>query len=308
MSADVHYPQFSFPPYFEIETVRGCNTRCPFCPIGTGQINEFGLMDAFIFDKLADEIIQHRDEVKRVTLCVYGEPLLDPRLEERIKYFKQANIAEVVATTNAGLLTSERARSILESGIDILRISISTVNPKLYPRYRPGLQLTNVLANAEGYFRLRDEINPKSRIYISMERHDDVTEIDVENWKKHWTPFLKEHDTLKVTICYDRIVEERSNLGNDRVRKPCHSIFQTLDISYAGEGLLCSADYKSKESPYRLGNILENSIAQIWNGERARHYRELHAAGRRNEIHMCRGCDLWSTELKENIAGRDLLP
>lgn len=298
---DHGYPDLAFPAYFEMETLRACNARCPFCPFGAGQIRNSGPMAEALYAKIRDELIERRDEVARVTLAVYCEPLLDADLEAKVAGLKRGGIGEVAVTSNASLLDERRAVGLLEAGIDILRMSISTINPEKYRKLRVGLDLGTVMANAERYFRLRDRINPASRIYISMEKHDVLDKEDGAAWKRHWGGLIGPNDVLKTAICFDRIVEDRRALGDERHRGPCHAIFQTLDIAYSGHALFCSADFKAGASPYVLGDLNRQSIAEIWNGETARRYREMHRASRRNEIEICRGCDLWSDELKENF-------
>ena len=39
-----------------------------------------------------------------------------------------------------------------------------------------------------------------------------------------------------------------------------------------------------------VGNAKEQTIEEIWTGEKAQHFRNLHETGRMNEIDICRGC------------------
>ena len=65
----------SFPRFIEIETVNACNARCPMCTIDDWQRNTPTMKDD-LFRRIADEIIDHRHEVNRVSLYRDGEPLL----------------------------------------------------------------------------------------------------------------------------------------------------------------------------------------------------------------------------------------
>src|SRR5262245_53631903 len=93
----------SFPRYFELETVNACNARCPMCTIEDWQ-RDSPTMKEPLFRKIADEIIAHKDEVKRVSLYRDGEPLLDKKMASRIAYLKTGGVNEVTISTNVSLL------------------------------------------------------------------------------------------------------------------------------------------------------------------------------------------------------------
>ena len=77
----------SFPRYFEIETVNACNARCPMCTIDDWDRRD-GLMKDALFEKIAAEIGDHADVVKRVSLYRDGEPLLDKKLSAKTALIK----------------------------------------------------------------------------------------------------------------------------------------------------------------------------------------------------------------------------
>lgn len=70
----------------------------------------------------------------------------------------------------------------------------------------------------------------------------------------------------------------------------CPAPFATTDILHDGSVLLCTHDWARKEI---LGNVRDQTIAAIWNGERMR---EIRAAVYRREyerLPACRDCSLW---------------
>lgn len=296
------YPEYKFPPYIAIETIRGCNARCVFCPFGTGQLDRrIRLMDDSLFEKISEEVIRHKDVIKRVTLCIYGESLLDRKLEDKIQHLKKGGIVEVAIESNGFLLDEGRARSLLESGVDITRLSMSTLNPKWYGSLRIGLDLPTVITNIERYIRMRNIINPGARIYLYTEHSPGVPNADIEQWKQHWVPLVKPHDMIKTAICLDITEENRRSIESERWdTSPCSGLFQTMNIIYNGKVIMCCADFKDEDTPYKLGNAKCDSLENIWKCERARHYRELHRRGLRNDIELCIGCDIWNNEKKQN--------
>lgn len=107
----------SFPSFFEVETVHGCNARCGMCQAMKSQAPR-GVMAEKLFVALAEEIALHAPQVRMVKLFRDGEPLLDPHLEERVGLMKALNIRSVSITSNMSLTTAERAERLLLSGLD----------------------------------------------------------------------------------------------------------------------------------------------------------------------------------------------
>ena len=53
-----------------------------------------------------------------------GEPLLDPKLPDRIAQLKQGGVSDISISTNVSLLNESKAVDILEAGIDIVILSV----------------------------------------------------------------------------------------------------------------------------------------------------------------------------------------
>ncbi len=47
----------------------------------------------------------------------------------------------------------------------------------------------------------------------------------------------------------------------------------------------------------RLGNVSQQSVEEMWNGEQRRHWLALHVAGRRNEVPLCSKCEYWGVPI-----------
>jgi len=134
----------NFPRYLEIETINACNARCPMCTI-TNWNKRTQLISDGLFNKIASEIIEHSGEMKRVSLYRDGEPLLDKKLAERIKMLKDGNVRDVAISTNASLLTEYKSRELLNAGIDLVIVSIDSLNKNIYEQIRVGLKFEDVL-------------------------------------------------------------------------------------------------------------------------------------------------------------------
>src|SRR5262245_22906820 len=89
-----------FPRFFQIETTRLCNARCPFCAVDQWD-KSVPMMSEDLWEKIAAELIEWRDWLRFVDLQRAGEPLLDKKIYKRIKRLKDGGIKHVAIATNA---------------------------------------------------------------------------------------------------------------------------------------------------------------------------------------------------------------
>ncbi len=136
----------SYPYYLVLDPTNICNLTCPLCPTWKDlQARPKGRMSIQTFQKLFDEIGPY---LFAVNLCNWGEPLLNPDLPHMIRYAKKYNTV-VGLSTNVNYLPDDTARDIIESGIDIIVLSIDGATQKSYNQYRRGGNLSKVLSNIE---------------------------------------------------------------------------------------------------------------------------------------------------------------
>ena len=288
-----------FPQYFQVETTRLCNARCPFCPSDIWDKKTPYMSDA-LYKKVADEIIEHRDWVKFVDLQRAGEPLLDKKIYERVGYMKDGGVKFVALTTNASGLTEENARKLLAAGIDEVMLSIDSVEKEKYEQMRVGLKYEQVMANIRGFFRLRDELKPDCIIRVrGVSFYDPSVPADlaeIESWERFWDDMKKPHDRIYMKRAHtwgnQRVVEGHSPVY-DWVYHPCVIPFSTMHVTAMGIVALCPQDF---DATIELGDVNHNTIVEVWRGEKMRAMRALHMSGNRNDVSLCRGCRLFDEE------------
>ncbi len=280
-----------FPRFFQIETTRLCNARCPFCAINEWD-KSVPMMPEALWQKIAAELIEWRDWIRFADLQRAGEPLLDKKMYQRVKQLKDGGIKHVAISTNASGLTEKNARNLLEAGIDEVMLSIDSVIKETYEKLRVGLNYDQVLANIRRYFRLRDEIRPGSQIRVRAVCTFDpeVERQELLDWENFWRPMKKPHDRIymkRVHSWGNQITVDGAPSSEAEVLHPCIIPWSTMHITAMGTVALCPHDYDGKAN---LGNIHTNSIAEVWRAQKLQEVRRLHATGNRNAINFCRGC------------------
>ena len=116
-----------------------CNFRCKFCPSGNVELMKktrgrgHGPMDFQVYTGIIDSLKEFPDPIRVVRLYKEGEPLLNPRFADMVRYAKSSpRVQRVDTTTNASLLTPERSLEIIDAGLDRLNISVEGVNAAQY--------------------------------------------------------------------------------------------------------------------------------------------------------------------------------
>ena len=116
-----------------------CNFRCKFCPSGNLELmkktkgRDHGPMDFEVYKGIIDILEEFPDPVRVIRLYKEGEPLVNPRFADMVRYAKASpKVQRVDTTTNASLLIPERSLEIIDAGLDRINISVEGINAEQY--------------------------------------------------------------------------------------------------------------------------------------------------------------------------------
>ena len=293
----------NFPTHFEIETINACNARCPMCTINEWDKEE-NMMSDSLFQKIIEEIAEYNHHVKRVNLYRDGEPLLDRKLPERIKKCKELGIPNVAISTNVSLLNEDKVKDILEAGLDMITLSIDSLNKDVYEQIRRGLNFETVLKNAKTLLKVRNELKSNCEIWIRMIRQESNID-EFSSYKKHWeeTGLIKSFDRIYYHNIFNWGGQLESFKGiskNTEEHLPCVTLWSLMPIFANGDVPMCNVDFNGNN---KIGNVRENTILNIWNSKSMNEIRELHLSGIKGTIDMCKNCNVW-----EEVTKRDGTP
>lgn len=126
--------------WLQIEVSGRCDASCTYCArsFRTEQ-GRGGLMDMRIFERLRPSF----PAADLVYLQGWGEPLLHPRFWEMVGHAKAAG-AMIGFTTNGTLLNHANTLQLVESGTDIVAISLAGSVPGTHERFRPDCGFTQI--------------------------------------------------------------------------------------------------------------------------------------------------------------------
>jgi MoaA/NifB/PqqE/SkfB family radical SAM enzyme len=154
---------------WQVEVSLACELECRMCPWRglRGVADESLLMSDAVWDRLRP----HLGEVATLDLTGGGEPLLHPELPEWIAEAKRAG-CEVGFLSNAHPLDAERARAVLDAGVDWLAFSIDGADAEVYEDIRRGASFVAVTENVRRLAAMREGKRPRIALnFVVMERN-----------------------------------------------------------------------------------------------------------------------------------------
>jgi len=134
------------PPYLQIEPVGQCNLRCTMCPIQFRQDGPPYGPPAFMEFALYTRLVDQFPGLQELHLQGLGEPMMHPRFFDMVEYAASRGLA-VSTNTNLTLLTAERARRAVGSGLGWMRISVDGATAETYERIRLRSRLARLERN-----------------------------------------------------------------------------------------------------------------------------------------------------------------
>ena len=273
-----------------VESTNHCNLRCIMCPTGLGVIRRpKGYMDLGLFRRIVDEMAPF---APAIVLHSWGEPMMHPELFEMIRYARSRDVW-VETSTNISLLTEERIRNVLASGLDQLYLAMDGVTKATYERVRVGANFDKVLRNVERLLALKHETGAATRIVLQIIAMNETRE-EVSEFVRRWTRPEVDQVNVKHLDTWGDQVEAITEHAIERevppVRRPCPNLWYHGYIFWDGALVSCERDYDVKTP---LGNVAERGVLAAWHGERMRQLREKHVRGDFTAP-ACANCVEWS--------------
>lgn len=258
-----------FPVHVDLEINSNCCYRCIFCPHGTGEMgNDMPMMSFQTAKKVLDEL--GKNKVYSIKLNWRGEPALHPNLAEIVAYAKKAGIKEVQINTNAFAFNEKKIRDLILAGIDRVIFSIDATTPELYSKIRIGGDYNKVVNNIKTFYNIKKELKRKKPFLRVQMVRTELNKHQVEDFKKMWQDIA---DDIRISDVTNRGQGDNLQVG-DQVsvgRATCPQPWQRMMISTEGKVLMCCSDWFEK---YPIGNIKDNSLGDIWNGEKLKAVRK----------------------------------
>lgn len=288
-----------------------CNFRCIFCPTGDGRLVREtgrwqGTMDFDLFRKIIDDLAEFESPLKVLRLYKDGEPLLNRRLPDMIRYAKASGrVISVDTTTNASLLNRERSMELIDAGLDRINISIDGLSDNDFEKYtRTRVSFSSLVENIRFLYEHKegcevcikmpgDFLSESEKEFFFSTFGNICHRISLENFAPCWPDFDIE-DRLQIEI--------KTGIYNNPVKEvnTCPYIFYSISVNSDGLVSLCFLDWARR---LIVGDVRKKSLSEIWQGEELRKHQTAHLRGTRKQNATCANCGQLSHCLPDNIDG-----
>ena len=268
------------------EVTDHCNASCIMCPREQHEKGrEHGIMNLEKYKKSIDEVVALG--CRKIVLTGFGEPLVDATLEDKIRYAKTKGLNTYIIS-NASILTEKRCLSLIESGLDEMRISFYGMKKESYETVMRKLSFEKTWNGLHMLLDMRNKMGSKKpKIEISwliLEENKN----DTEEFKAYWEPKL---DAIEIWRPH--------NFGDGRSYRDRHtdpSLKRTcgrpengpLQIQWNGEVIPCCYDYNNQ---IILGNAFQKPVMDILNGTKYKLLRKAHRDKSFGLFPYCSQCD-----------------
>lgn len=258
-----HYPENIY-----IEVTNKCNLNCLPCSRKyLTRTKQNMLLSDFqiIINKLKNE-----DWIVPITLCGLGEPLLNHELLDMIKYAKKFNF-NVSLISNSTLLTEDLTFQLLTSGLDRYSTMFDSIDKIEFETFRKGAKYDSTLDNILNLIYKNEELGHPVWISLGSIKSEMISkELETKQFWKDF-PIDNYYNSTLLSLHTDSgLYEEAMKQAFGKKRFICLDPFFNLNIAVNGDCQLCATDCNYR---WITGNIFNNSLDEIWNGNKAQELR-----------------------------------
>jgi wyosine [tRNA(Phe)-imidazoG37] synthetase (radical SAM superfamily) len=281
----------TYPDRVYIESTNYCNLKCIMCPTGLGIIQRpKGYMDMTLYRAIMDEI---GPLIGSAVLHSWGEPLMHPELFEMIRIGKRHDV-RMETSTNITILNTERARAVLDAGLDVLYLAMDGATKETYERVRVNAKWDKSLRNVDRFLELKAQRRGTTRVIMQIIAMNETrAEVDafVQRWNRPEVDVVnvKHLDTWGDQV--DAITEHKPAAELMPMKRvPCPNLWYHGYIFWDGTLTSCERDYDQKTP---LGNVGDAGVLAAWNGPAMQALRQKHVDGDFTAP-ACERCVEWS--------------
>lgn len=285
-------PRPAFPREVFFDLSNACNHSCVFC--SNAKISERANLDKALAFRLLDEC--RANGTTDVGLYATGEPFVRKDLAEFVSYAKRIGIDYVFLTTNAALATPERAKPVLDAGLDSVKFSVNAGTQDSYKAIHGRDDFDAVVENIKWFHAYRRSSGLDYGLYFSMV----PTRLTAGEWpalKSLLEPYTDAEDLRgcsnqggnmyenNATETVDKNNVLGSMLPGQKVGK-CPDPFFRCTITPQGFLTACVVDYQNYLC---VADLRSTTLREAWNNELFVRLRRRHISGDLEGL-ICRNC------------------
>ncbi|MBI2687632.1 MAG: radical SAM protein [Acidobacteria bacterium] len=272
----------ALPVEYIVETTAKCNLYCPMCPRETHKQPKEDMSDS-VFERLVAEAGESAEHMMLIGL---GEPMLDPKIYERIEFCDRHRVFTLLST-NGTLLDAAATERLLDTNLEHITLSFDGSTKESFEYYRKGAKFEKVRDNFVHFAKRKQERSSKMQVVaqmVRMERNWDEVEEFTRFWKA--VPGI---DEVRIKADETDLMRPDAAHAPQDWQHPCHYLWRgAMYVKHNGDIYPCCQSYNLGGQP--VGNIGESGLPEIFNSAEMVRMRVAHVAGKAGEIPVCATC------------------
>lgn len=221
------------------------------------------LMDFELFKKVIDEIA---GKVYAVRMSLRGEPTLNKRFIDAVRYAKDKGINEVSFLTNGSKLTLDYFKQLADAGADWITVSFDGIGEE-YNKIRKPLKYEETL---QKLINIKDykEQNGLSKPVIKVQGIWPSIRNSPDEFYNALAPVS---DLVAFNPLIDYLHNDSDIVFEENFSRP--QPYERLAVTSSGFVPMCSNDEYDEAI---IGDAWKQTIHEIWNGKEMNRIREKH--------------------------------
>lgn len=275
-----NYPKWQyvgdFPLHVDFEASFRCNLNCPMCFRPHIERKDWNDMDFSLYKKGIDEC--GKFNLYSIRLNWRGEPTLNPRLIDMVAYAKDKGVKEVSFITNGLLVDRKYAKELIKAGLDYLTYSVDGMYEQ-YEELRFPVKFEQITERIRDMYELRNSIGggfPRIKIQAIWSYMHNISE-----------EYYKYFKDITDLISFNTYDDYSLTFMPQNPALICQYPFQRITITWNGEIPMCISDWSITTN---VGDLRNETIQDVWHGEKMSYYRKMHSQGNRMELKCCQRC------------------
>ena len=263
----------SRPYIYRIDPCTACNIHCPGCESHTQKTTEKRLLSLQDFKTIIDKVDGY---CIRASLYDTGEPLMNKDIYKMIRYATVKNISTSMSTNLNLFKKEEHLKDLFNSGLTVLQPDVDGVTQPTYSKYRINGKISIVKEGIEAILEYKKKTGAKYPLVepqVILFEHLIHEKGDIE---KYLRGVGVDRISWKLdTWGFNPAQTENKNTTHQKIKR-CFWLYLGMMIRPDGNVYPCCGRGFNR-LPY--GNILEQSLDDIWNNKYYRFSRQLFMDG-----------------------------
>lgn len=253
------------PRLYQVETTTRCNLECTFCPRTIDlKVNKQRDLEATMPINQFVRVLNNFPNLQSIELYHFGEPFMHKDFDEYVRICAHRGITVLIAT-NLLPATPEKIDAVFEAGEGFLYfcMDVDSLDATRYASMRVRGNLRMLQERVR--YVLKHPRRPYCVVHgVGVDGHPEYTPEQLQEWLGDDCPMPDEVRVKYLDSFRGATTQHKQGMQPEDL---CREPFYGCTVQVNGNVVPCNRDWAGEAV---MGNIFEQSIEEIWRGEKFR--------------------------------------